>query len=240
MATADLSTPTGRPSLRYCVIDVQPVRSGHPVGRVARTGFWLSLFRFQGATGHIPVLPVVVPGARRTVPDRLLRWRVSFGGQKASRGRSDGMHTVSDRPSHRQRVDCRRDETGLGGHREGCGAGVNQPAYLPADLPGASTQATWTRFGPKDATWGTKPHPRILPAGDGRLTVPRQNPGQLLRRRAAPCRGTTVHSPLRHRLWRAKSPLDPSHATRRSKLNRLSAPPLPSPWDRPGGACAAR
>jgi hypothetical protein len=131
----------------YCVIDVQPVRSGHPVGRVARTGFWLSLFRFQGATGHIPVLPVVVPGARRTVPDRLLRWRVSFGGQKASRGRSDGMHTVSDRPSRRQRVDCRRDETAPGGCQEGCVAGSPCPQNLPAGHPGASTQATWTRYG---------------------------------------------------------------------------------------------
>jgi hypothetical protein len=23
--------------------------------RIARTGFWLSLFRFQGATGHTPI-----------------------------------------------------------------------------------------------------------------------------------------------------------------------------------------
>ena len=52
--------------------------------RIARTGFWLSLFRFQGATGHAPIQSELVPGC----PEGLFQtycgcWKVSFGRQKA-------------------------------------------------------------------------------------------------------------------------------------------------------------
>jgi hypothetical protein len=210
----------------YCVIDVQPVRSGSPDGRVARTGFWLSLFRFQGATGHTPVLPVVVPGTRRTVPDRLLRWRVSFGGRNASRGRSDGMHTVSDRWQHRQRV------AASGAKKAPKASAIPWPEPLNSGF----RHPTWTRYGstrfypgnraaPADTprvTAGSRFHAKTCHASP-EIEVPRGGVG----RSAAP---------LRHRLWRAKSPLDPSHATRRSKLNGLSAPPHPIALGPPGGS----
>jgi hypothetical protein len=37
---------------------------------VARTGFWLSLFRFQGATRHSPRQKALVPETRDWLPDR--------------------------------------------------------------------------------------------------------------------------------------------------------------------------
>ena len=48
--------------------------------RIARTGFWLSLFRFQGATGHTPIKPELVPGVPKDCSRRTANcWRVSFG-----------------------------------------------------------------------------------------------------------------------------------------------------------------
>jgi hypothetical protein len=64
--------------------------------RIARTGFWLSLFRFQGATGHTPLLPVLVPGVpkdcsgRIAPPESLLRLPEGQGWP------SDGSVTLAD------------------------------------------------------------------------------------------------------------------------------------------------
>ena len=51
--------------------------------RIARTGFWLSLFRFQGATGHTPIQPELVPG----VPKDCSRRTATAGKSPSGAGR---------------------------------------------------------------------------------------------------------------------------------------------------------
>ena len=51
--------------------------------RIARTGFWLSLFRFQGATGHTPIKPELVPG----VPKDCSRRTAAAGKSPSGAGR---------------------------------------------------------------------------------------------------------------------------------------------------------
>jgi hypothetical protein len=50
-------TPTGSVSsdvdTPLCILDSR--HDGSETRRAARTGFWLSLFRFQGAAGHLPL-----------------------------------------------------------------------------------------------------------------------------------------------------------------------------------------
>ncbi len=222
-------TTTGRPprrGTRACVtayFDVQPFRTGVPDGRVARTGFWLSLFRFQGATGHAPVLPVVVPGGPKDCSgqiaplESLLRRSEGLG-----RPFRRDAHRIRP-PCHRQRVSCRRGETGSGR--------LERPsADPPASHVGSIRCLALILAGEPGRTRGSL-------RGCGRLTVPRQDLDAVPLRRWTPVPPRGVGrplGPLLHRPWRAKSRLDPSHATRRSKLNGLSAPPIPSPWDRPG------
>jgi hypothetical protein len=55
--------------------------------RIARTGFWLSLFRFQGATGHTPIKPELVPG----VPKDCSRRTAAAGKSPSGAGRLGGL-----------------------------------------------------------------------------------------------------------------------------------------------------
>ena len=55
--------------------------------RIARTGFWLSLFRFQGATGHTPIKPELVPG----VPKDCSRRTATAGKSPSGAGRLGGL-----------------------------------------------------------------------------------------------------------------------------------------------------
>jgi hypothetical protein len=64
--------------------------------RIARTGFWLSLFRFQGATGHTPIKPELVPGFPKGLFQTYCYCRkVSFEHRKVLGGLSDGRVTLS-------------------------------------------------------------------------------------------------------------------------------------------------
>jgi hypothetical protein len=161
MATADQTTPTGCPSLRYCVFDVQPVRSGSPAGRIARTGFWLSLFRFQGATGHAPVLPVVVPGDPKDC-SRQIALLESLLRRSEGLGRPFRRDAYRIRPPwHRQRVDCNGGENDLGRLRQPS----QGPPAGPLGLRGARVVPSGLDEAlQKDSSGGTEPHPRI-PAG---------------------------------------------------------------------------
>ena len=160
-------TTTGRPprrGTRACVtayFDVQPFRTGVPDGRVARTGFWLSLFRFQGATGHAPVLPVVVPGGPKDCSgqiaplESLLRRSEGLG-----RPFRRDAHRIRP-PCHRQRVSCRRGETGSGR--------LERPsADPPASHVGSIRCLALILAGEPGRTRGSL-------RGCGRLTVPRQD-----------------------------------------------------------------
>jgi hypothetical protein len=63
--------------------------------RIARTGFWLSLFRFQGATGHTPIKPELVPGVPKDCSRRTATAGKSPSGAGRPRGLSGGLVTLS-------------------------------------------------------------------------------------------------------------------------------------------------
>ena len=87
------SHPEGsRPA--YCLIDVQPIRLS-PNGLPALAfGSHYSVFKERPGT-HLSCR-CWCRVARRTVPDELLRRRVSFGCRRARGGRSDGCVTLAD------------------------------------------------------------------------------------------------------------------------------------------------
>src|SRR6516164_10433089 len=62
--------------------------------RIARTGFWLSLFRFQGATGHTPIKPELVPG----VPKDCSRRAATAGKSPSGAGRPWGAYPAGVSP----------------------------------------------------------------------------------------------------------------------------------------------
>ena len=76
--------------------------------RIARTGFWLSLFRFQGATGHTPIKPELVPGVPKDCSRRTAAAGKSPSGAGRLGGLSGGRVTLS---GARARVNAFRHET---------------------------------------------------------------------------------------------------------------------------------
>ena len=76
--------------------------------RIARTGFWLSLFRFQGATGHTPIQPELVPG----VPKDCSRRTATAGKSPSGAGGPWGAFPAGVSPyqarHERQRVQARK------------------------------------------------------------------------------------------------------------------------------------
>ena len=87
MTTTGTANPRrGSRACVYCVLTYNPSSPANRRARIARTGFWLSLFRFQGATGHTPLQPVLVPGflkdcsGRRNAPASLLQLPEGHGG----------------------------------------------------------------------------------------------------------------------------------------------------------------
>ena len=89
----------------YCVLTYNPYDTGGPVRRVARTGFWLSLFRFQGATGHTPAEAGVGAGCPRGSSGRRRATRgIPSAAGGPGDGLSDGSVTLPDARTTRQRA----------------------------------------------------------------------------------------------------------------------------------------
>jgi hypothetical protein len=84
--------------------------------RIARTGFWLSLFRFQGATGHTPMKPELVPGVPKDCSRRAANAGKSPSGAGRLGGLSGGRVTLSGAHA---RVNAFRHERTLPGRHPG-------------------------------------------------------------------------------------------------------------------------
>jgi hypothetical protein len=78
----------------FCVIDVQPIRLSPDELPALAFGSHYSVFKERPGTHQSSRCWCRV--CRRTVPDELLRRRVSFGCRRAWVGRSDGSVTLAD------------------------------------------------------------------------------------------------------------------------------------------------
>jgi hypothetical protein len=97
MATTGLFTPKGAPrACVYFVFDVQPIRSGEPE-RMHCPHWLLALtIPFSRSDRAHTYSPVLMPGARRTVPDVQLSPESLLRLSEGRGGRSDGCVTLSD------------------------------------------------------------------------------------------------------------------------------------------------
>jgi len=103
--------------------------------RAARTGFWLSLFRFQGATGHSPN---GVGAGSRSDPRKLTHARSRFSPLGGSRqGRFGGKSTVAGAPERVNRFGGPRDRD-ISDNRP---ANHHASARVPVLVPGLRTTA---------------------------------------------------------------------------------------------------
>jgi hypothetical protein len=185
------------------------------------------------------------PGTHRSyrwwcrVPEGLFRTDCSAGESPSAvgrtpGGRSDGMHTVSDRPSYRQRVPAPETKQAPEGPptafpwvREG---GASPRNHEGCRLDSILRPPFYRR---------TKPHPRIATAGDGRLTVPRQDPViprcSCAEIEAYPYRVGRPASPPRTPAVACEEPPGPLARHPAFEAQRaFRSSPIPSPWNRLG------
>jgi len=171
MATTGPLCPKKAPkACVYFVFDVQPIRSGEPE-RMHCPHWLLALtIPFSRSDRAHTCSPVLMPGARRTVPDEKLSPESLLRLPEGRGGRSDGCVTLSDtrpRVNASERAEFRRINT------PGSAYEVNSTGHPVSNRGPVAAQAGWrdtARWHAKNQTPALRMPPRC--SGPNWLSVP--------------------------------------------------------------------